>query len=141
INVILALVNDIQQGNDLLLSSLLVQQFERILSDKELDPALISKMLTIPGENYLAAQMDTPDVDAIHEAREFIKRQLALALKAQFNAVYERLSVQRQYQFTAADMAQRSLRNLCLSYLIATGDPMQLQRCLRQMKIADNMTD
>jgi aminopeptidase N len=38
-------------------------------------------------------------------------------------------------------MAQRSLKNVCLSYLMAGGDPLQTQRCLRQMKQSDNMTD
>jgi aminopeptidase N len=38
-------------------------------------------------------------------------------------------------------MARRSLKNLCLSYLVASGDPFQVQRCLRQMKQADNMTE
>jgi aminopeptidase N len=85
--------------------------------------------------------MDVPDVDAIHQAREFVKVQLATALKPQFEAVYQAFSAPVPYAFTAEDMARRSLKNLSLSYLIATGDPMQLQRCLKQMKQADNMTD
>lgn len=38
-------------------------------------------------------------------------------------------------------MAKRSLKNCCLSYLMASEDPMQTQRCLKQMKQSDNMTD
>jgi aminopeptidase N len=141
INILLGLVNDIQQQNQLTLSPLLNSQFEQVLDDDKLDPALIAKMLTLPSENYLAAQMDKPDVDAIHEAREFVKRSLATALKSQFDACYQRLGSDKQYDFNAADMAARSLKNLCLSYLVASGDPMQIQRCLRQMKQADNMTE
>ena len=141
LNILLSLIDDIQQGKPLQLVDLLVQQCEQVLTDTTLDPALIAKMLTLPSENYLAAQMTVADVDAIHQAREFVKQQLALTLKSQFNAVYERLTVTREYRFTAADMAQRSLRNLALSYLVATGDLIQVQRCLRQMKQADNMTD
>ncbi|GAB4288887.1 MAG: aminopeptidase N [Methylophaga sp.] len=141
INILLALVADIQQQKLLVLSPLLVNQFEQVLSDDKLDPALIAKMLTLPTENYLAAQMETPDVDAIHQAREFVRRQLAAALKAQFDATYQRLNKNTPYQFNAMEMARRSLKNLCLSYLVASGDPLQVQRCLRQMKLADNMTD
>lgn len=141
INILLALVADIQQQKPMTLSPLLVNQFERVLSDKKLDPALIAKMLSLPTENYLAAQMDTPDVDAIHEAREFVKRNIAASMKELFAETYQRLSSRKEYAFNAADMAERSLKNLCLSYLVASGDPMQVQRCLRQMKQADNMTD
>lgn len=141
INILLSLVSDIQQNNKLLLSPLLIKQFESILTDRNLDPALVAKMLNLPTENYLAAQMDTPDVDAIHQAREFVKRNIAMSLKAQFNQTYEALSDKKDYDFNAADMAKRSLKNVCLSYLVASGDPMQIQRCLRQMKLADNMTE
>lgn len=141
INIILTLVADIQQQKPLSLSPLLVNQFEQVLTDKKLDPALIAKMLTLPTENYLAAQMETPDVDAIHQAREFVKRQLAAALKEQFDQTYQRLNVNKAYEFNASEMARRSLKNLCLSYLVASGDPFQVQRCLRQMKQADNMTE
>lgn len=141
INILLSLVSDIQQNNKLLLSPLLIKQFESIVTDKNLDPALVAKMLSLPTENYLAAQMDTPDVDAIHQAREFLKRNIAVSLKAQFNQTYEALSDKKDYDFNAADMAKRSLKNVCLSYLVASGDPMQVQRCLRQMKLADNMTE
>jgi aminopeptidase N len=139
--MLLALVRDIQQQNELTLSPLLIKQFESILDDDKLDPALIAKMLTLPSENYLAAQMEQPDVDAIHEARKFMKRSLATALKSQFDACYQRLGSDKKYEFNATDMAARSLRNLCLSYLVASGDPMQIQRCLRQMKQTDNMTE
>ena len=141
INILLSLVADIQQQKSLSLSPLLMSQFERILTDESLDPALVAKMLMLPTENYLAAQMQTPDVDAIHEAREYVKGQLAVALKPQFERAYQRMSVTKPYAFNAQDMAQRSLKNISLSYLVASGDPLQVQRCLKQMKQADNMTD
>jgi aminopeptidase N len=141
INILLSLVSDIQQQKPLILSPILANQFQRVLTDKQTDPALVAKMLTLPSENYLAAQMKTPDVDAVHQAREFVKKTLATALVEQFNTVYQRLSGNTEYQFNAQEMAKRSLKNLCLSYLVASGDPMQMQRCLRQMKLADNMTD
>ncbi|MEX0614711.1 MAG: aminopeptidase N C-terminal domain-containing protein, partial [Methylophaga sp.] len=65
----------------------------------------------------------------------------AVALKAEFDSLYQALNIKREYRFAAEDMAQRSLKNTCLSFLMATKDPMQTQRCLKQMKQADNMTD
>jgi aminopeptidase N len=141
INIIKSLVTDIQNKQALTLPALLVEQARVLLEDTTLAPALVAKMLTLPTENYLAGQMNMPDVDAIHQAREFVKKGLATSLKSEFDTAYQRMNVDKAYDFNAEDMAQRSLKNVCLSYLMAGGDPLQTQRCLRQMKQSDNMTD
>jgi aminopeptidase N len=99
-------------------------------------------MLSIPSENYLAAQTKPANVDAIHTARQFLKKQIATQFKSTFQTIYQRLNQQKKpYSFNAHDMAQRSLKNTSLGFLMSTGDPMETQRCLKQMKEADNMTD
>jgi len=142
INVLVDLVNAVQQGVGLSVPHVLMEQIENVLADASNNPALVAKMLSIPSENYLAAQIKPADVDAIHTARTFLKRTLANRFKAKFIAIYQNLNEQKKaYAFNAADMAQRSLKNTCLGFLMATQDPMQTQRCLKQMKDADNMTD
>ncbi len=141
INVLLTLADDIQQQNSLSLPNDLIDQFRLILTDRELDPALIAKMLSLPTENYLAAQIKYADVDALHKARHFLKKTLANGLKEDLVNRYQQCDLSNKYQFNCDDMARRSLKNTCLSYLMATGDPMQIQRCLKQMKHSDNMTD
>ena len=141
INVLLGLVNNVRLKQPLNLSQGLLEQFAHILTNTKMDPALVAKMLTLPSENYLAAQMSVADVDAIHTARQFLKNSLAHGLKQEFIDTYQRHNTTGDYQFNAADMAKRSLKNVCLSYLMATDDPMQTQRCLKQMKQSDNMTD
>jgi aminopeptidase N len=141
INILLSLVADVQQGNELVLPDLLIERMKKVLADTDKDAALVAKMLTLPTENYLAAQQKPADVDAIHQARTFMKKTLASTLKAEFSDLYIQLSQPVKYEFNAEQMAQRSLKNICLSYLMATNDPMQTQRCLKQMKQADNMTD
>jgi aminopeptidase N len=141
INVLLSLIDDFQHQREVVLPEGLIEQFKNVLLAENTDPALITKMLTIPSENYLAAQMTIADVDVIHAARQFLKKSIAVGLKQQFNDVYQRYSAKGKYQFNAEDMAKRSLKNVCLSYLMTAGDPMQTQRCLKQMKQSDNMTD
>ena len=141
INVLLQLADQAKQNHKLSLSSELVEQFGRVLESGASSPALVAKILILPSENYLAAQKKPADVDAIHAARTYVKRELALRLKQQFSALYSELSTRDKYQFNATDMAKRSLKNICLDYLMTTGDPMQTQRCLKQMKQSDNMTD
>jgi aminopeptidase N len=141
INVLLDMVKAKQQDIPLSVPSLLIESIESVLADEGNDPALVAKMLAIPTENYIAAQMKPADVDAIHTAREFLKSTLAASLKQSLTDIYQRFSDTAQYQFTAKAMAKRSLKNVALSYLMATNDPLQTQRCLKQMKQADNMTD
>ena len=141
INVLMSLVVDVKNGNQLGLTRMLLEQMNTVLADADNNPALVAKMLTLPSENYLAAQQQPADVDAIHRARNFLKMALAIKLKDQFSTIYQALNTNEAYQFNATDMAKRSLKNTCLSYLMAPEDPMQTQRCLKQMKQSDNMTD
>ena len=141
INTLLQLIELAKQGQALTLPIELTEQFTKVLADADNEPALVAKMLLLPSENYLAAQQSSADVDAIHAARKFVNKELALKLKQQFSALYSTLNTDEAYTFNADAMAKRSLKNICLDYLMVTGDPMQTQRCLKQMKQADNMTD
>ena len=141
INVLLQLAEKTSKGSALSLPTELVEQFGKLLKRGLSSPALAAKMLELPSENYLAGQKKPADVDAIHTARSYMKRELALSLKEDFSILYTALNTTDKYQFDAAEMAKRSLKNICLDYLVSTGDPMQAQRCLKQMKQSDNMTD
>ncbi|PCJ32919.1 MAG: aminopeptidase N [Gammaproteobacteria bacterium] len=141
ISLLLGLVKDVQSQKNLVLDKLLVKQFSAVLADKTIDPALVVKMLSLPSENYLAAQMDVADVDAIHTARKFLKKQIALGLKDQFSEFYLQLASTEKYQFNAKDMAKRSLKNTCLSYLMTADDTNYIQSCVDQLQQSDNMTD
>ena len=141
INILMQLVETAKQGSTLTLPIELIEQFAKVLTDADSEPALVAKMLLLPSENYLAAQQKPSDVDAIHTARSFVKKELAVKLKQQFSELYSSLNTKAVYVFNADAMAKRSLKNICLDYLMVTGDPMQIQRSLKQMKQADNMTD
>ena len=141
INILLGLVEDYQQQRELVLAEDLLTQLKAVLALAESEPALVAKMLTLPSENYLAAQQTIADVDAIHAARNFMRQTIATIFKADFTSLYQILNINKTYDFNADDMARRSLKNVCLGYLMATDDPVQTQRCLQQMKQANNMTD
>ena len=141
INVLLQLVEKTIKGSALSLPTELIEEFGKLLKRGLSSPSLVAKMLDLPSENYLAGQRKPADVDAIHTARSYMKKELALGLKEDFSILYSALNTTGKYQFDAAGMAKRSLKNICLDYLVSTGDPMQVQRCLKQMKQSDNMTD
>jgi len=117
----------------------LVSAFRGVLSDQQADPALLSEALILPDEDYLADQMDVVDVDGIHAARNFVKNGLANELKELFTQRYSEMNDGQPYQKSAASMARRSLKNVCLSYLQDTTAGESLAST--QLAASDNMTD
>ncbi len=129
----------LQDGADMQLGPDLTSAFAALLDDCSSDRALLAEAMMLPGEDYLADQMQVVDVDGIHASRTFVKRQLAAHLSAQFEALYRELSRGQAYDLSAAAIAGRSLKNLCLSYLVESGAGVSL--ALQQMRLSDNMTD
>ncbi len=126
-------------GREMTLDVHLIDAFRGILTDRAADPALLAEAMTLPDEDYLAEQMDVVDVDGIHAARQFVRRGLAERLQNQFASRYGELDDGEPYQKNARDMADRSLKNVCLSYLLETGVGESL--AVTQLSRSDNMTD
>ncbi len=128
-----------RQDREMSLDVSLLRAFEGVLSDREADPALLAEALVLPDEDYLAEQMDVVDVDGIHAARNYIKSRLANELQELFSERYSDLNDAQAYRKSAADMARRSLKNICLSYLMETD--MGESLASDQLGSSDNMTD
>ena len=137
--LILTLVDSINTGAELLLPDYYVNACEKIVNDKTLDKALIARALTLPSLMYIGEMMPVIDVDAIHQAREFIYSQLAQNLEPALLAVYQENS-QDEYNLSTESMGERFLRNQALSYLMYMGDQGE-ELAKQQYKSADNMTD
>ena len=126
-------------GESLLLDSGLEQAFGKLLSDHAADPALVAEAITLPGEDYLAELVDVVDVEGIHQARNYVKSQIAARLETQLEGLYRLLEDKGAYSKAPAAMARRSLRNACLSYLLETAGGAGL--AATQLAGSDNMTD
>jgi len=118
-----------------------VQAYKYILTDESLDPAMVALMLQLPSEDYIAELASTVEVESIHHARDRVKRKIAISLRKEFSACYSRLSQHGEYKVDASSIAQRSLRNLSLNYLVFTGQQDAIKLAETQYKSANNMTD
>ncbi len=137
--LILTLVDSINTEGELLLPDYYVNACEKIVNNKTLDKALIARALTLPSLMYIGEMMPVIDVDAIHQAREFIYSQLAQNLEPALLAVYQENS-QDEYNLSTESMGERFLRNQALSYLMYMGEQGE-ELAKQQYKSADNMTD
>jgi aminopeptidase N len=144
VQVLQELISQYQKGQDLVLDQRLVTALHSLLVNEQLDQAMVAEMLSLPGEAYLTEISEVADVDAIHAARDFARKQLADKL---FDGLWQRYQANRAvskvtpYVAEAEHFARRSLQNIALSYLMLSGKPQVLEACLEQFDTCDNMTE
>nr|WP_024308803.1 aminopeptidase N [Pseudomonas sp. P818] len=144
VQVLQELIGQHQRGEALVLDQRLVAALRTLLEDDSLDQAMVAEMLSLPGEAYLTEISEVADVEAIHAAREFARKELASALFAPLWARYQanrEVSKATPYVAEAAHFARRSLQNIALSYLMLSEKAEVLGACVDQFENADNMTE
>ncbi|HEY3698332.1 MAG TPA: aminopeptidase N [Spongiibacteraceae bacterium] len=119
----------------------LIDAFAALLSDDALDPAMVALMLTLPSEAYLSEIHSVVDVAAIHAARQAARLQIARALREPLLNTYRRNRTDVPYAASAQQIAQRSLKNISLAYLMLLEDSDIVALCVEQFERAANMTD
>jgi aminopeptidase N len=110
--------------------------------EKSADPAFTAQAITLPGEADIAREIgEDVDPDAIHCAREALRKDIGQDLKGILLAVYARLAPIGHYSPDASAAGRRALRNAALD-LFAAGDKIEGARlATRQLEDATNMTD
>ncbi len=140
-DVILGLAADRQKGAELTLDLDFAAAFRASLTGSHADSAFLAETVTLPSEKYLAELVQVVDPTAIHEARQFVIRTLAVQFRDEFLAIRARnLSIQT-YAPDDGRAGARRLANLCLAYLMNGGGQSEIDLCLRQYRQTDNMTD
>ena len=139
--LMLALVADLQAGRELRLDPAYVTAFRAVLTGRGGDPAFRAEALTVPSETYLADQMTVVDPDAVHDARQFVRRSLAEQLRVEFLQVFAESRNREPYHPDDGRAGWRRLANLCLGYLATLNQPDTVALCLERVRHADNMTD
>ncbi len=137
-SVLLDMIATIQQGDTPSVDPALI---EAAASSLDQEPAFAAEALILPTENTLADRMAVIDVDAIHAARVQARQAIGQALADRFRATYDRLTDRGAYQIDGASMGRRVLRNTCLAYLMASGDPAAVGLAKAQFDAGQNMTD
>jgi aminopeptidase N len=137
-SVLLDMVAAIQQGRQPEVDPVLIAALDSTLDQ---EPAFAAEALALPGEAMLADKMTVVDVDAIHTARDTARATVGQALNDKLRATYDRLTDTGSYQIDGASIGRRSLRNTCLSYLVASGDRAAVSLAKAQFDAGQNMTD
>jgi aminopeptidase N len=118
-----------------------IKAISAVLTDSTTDPSLLAEALSLPSLKGLMTPMQKINIHLLNQARDFIKKTLADCLEIEFLSVYNQNFIEGPYQVKSEDIARRSLKNTCLSYLMCTTNPDIARLCKQQYQMANNMTD
>jgi len=116
-----------------------IEALAALLRDTALEKAFVAAILTLPPEQEIARRMDVINVEAVHIARQTLRREIATALHEPLLAIYHANDSNRPYSPDAAEAGRRALRNCALAYLTAGGAMTDL--AMAHYRSARNMTD
>ena len=135
------MISAVKTGGPLVVDDRLTEACRAILIDDSLDKAMVALMLNLPTEAYLAEIAEIVDVHAIHAARTAARVHIATQLKTELWQAYRSNQTTDAYQPTAEQIAERSLKNTALSYLMLLETEEVRATCVQQFERGDNMTD
>jgi aminopeptidase N len=116
------------------------EAFAAVLADQALDDLMRGELLILPGETYLAEQIEQVDPVQVRAEREELKRWLGETLIAEWRALHDRCSAV-PYSLDADARGARKLKTQALVYLTLADPGDTAQRARAQYDAASNMTD
>ncbi|SMF95386.1 aminopeptidase N [Methylomagnum ishizawai] len=123
------------------LEPLLLEVFRALVAGEWEDRSYQALLLTLPSEEYVGAAMKAIEPEAVHAARQWVKRELAVHLEADFLRLYQACHEDRRDRFDAATMGRRRLKNTCLAYLGELETRASQRLAVRQFRESHTMTD
>lgn len=135
------IVTAIQTNKDLSVSLNLITAFKKALLDQKTDHAFLAKALSIPLETEIKDHFNPVDVSAIHTARLFLKKEIAVQLKHHFLDMVDQCAKSDPLSISREAMADRSLKNLSLSFLGSLKQKDTTKLVIDHYASAKNMTD
>jgi aminopeptidase N len=110
------------------------------LKSNALDPAFKAEAILLPSETLIAQRMEVVDPDAIHAARESLRKQIGSALSGELLAAHRSDGVEGN-DLSPRAKGVRRLRTVALGLLTGADEPRAAALAKAQFDRADNMTD
>jgi aminopeptidase N len=135
----------VRNGTPPELDTPLIDALRAVLRHPGLDAAFKDLLLNLPTEGYIAEQLSPVDPPRIHAARMGLMKQLAGALRADWEWAFEAHQVPGPYAPVPQAAGKRALANRALAMLcldaVANGESVWPGRAYQRFKDAANMTD
>lgn len=108
---------------------------------KETDMALLALLLNMPTESEISQRQQVIEPILIHHSRQTLQKILATQFYAELLELYRQNQQQKTYKYQPQQLAKRSIKNLCLKFLAATGKAEVFALAQKQYQTSDNLTD
>ena len=118
-----------------------VEAFRSLLRDTEKDPYLTSLMLQTPTPEYLAAQVESVNIEKIFQDYKHYLKQIAELCYPDLLLAYKTLENLDPKAMDSRSSARRELRNTCLTILAASEKVEAIELVKTHYHNAQNMTD
>lgn len=122
-------------------SPILIDAFTNLLKDDTLSPAFRAVAMSLPSERAIADQMPVIDPEAIHQAREYLRKVLAVRSLTTLQGLVDAMQTPGAYSPDPESAGKRALKNACHSYLIISGSKHPIIAIRDQLLKAENLTD
>ena len=141
VQVLNDMIAAVQNGEEISVDPRLIAAYRFILLDESLDKAMVALMLKLPSEAYMTEISEEVDVHAINQARTLARLTIAEELQQELWQVFRNNHCEDNYKPSALQIAQRSLKNTALGYLMLLNTEQALAAAVDQFDHANNMTD
>ena len=138
--LIFQLIEDFYKGKPLTVDKRFIESYRNIIVGPHRDHWYEATLLKLPSLNYLMQLMKKMDIEVLHTIRQFVKKALANSLVDDLKIHYEHHQLSF-YEFNQVDIGKRKLKNMCLAYLVESGEEQYRQVAYQQFRNSDNMTD
>ena len=139
-NTIYRLVDEFKVNSSPVVPDQFISAFSKLLNEN-IDEAFLAYALSLPSVTELNGPLEECDFDGLDQAKNYLMSQLGVTLQKDFLNRYQTLSSIKDYKLDAKAMGQRALKNVCLSYLVATKKEEFIELAKVQFENATNMTD
>jgi len=139
LNHFLDLVDLDRKGGALSSDTKIFDALGSVLNDPNIDRAFCSDILSPPTLTSIVDQMEVCDYHTAYRIRKFFSREFAAYHEQNLLKLYKE-SKSESYSNEGSEIAKRSFKNICLSYLSKL-DNKYVDLIFDQFNSADNMTD
>ena len=143
IDVALNLIQADENGEELIIPNEYIKAFGKVLMDTDLDDETKSWCLGLPTFSTLSQKLESINTSSIFMALEVLKKTLAINFENEFLNLFNSLNDNGhvKYNVSPEQVGLRSLKNIVLGYLLATGKKEFEDLCFSQFQSSLNMTD
>ena len=114
---------------------------QALLTDRQLDQAYLTRLISLPSDKYLLQQMSAMDPLSLAKAKQTLEIDLGQGLSESLLACLTLYPVTREFDPSASAAGKRAIRNLALGWLCQAGCNRSKAFAAEQYDSATNMTD